>query len=174
MHFYLPLTGAKFSAYFYMDMIIVNLLHIIPTEISQSLFAEDSYGKTDLKVYFKKLIKIISIIIIPAIIINSLFANYILLEFEKEYSDEGFILLKLLLISGIFISINAIGSVIINIKYKIITIKLLNIRIFLEIAHFVRNDKKLKKSVSASSQFLISKFNSFFIFSLLNNEHFGL
>jgi len=100
-----------------MDMIIVNLLHIIPTEISQSLFAEDSYDKTDLKVYFKKSIKIISIIIIPAIIINPLFAIYILLEFEKEYSDEGFIILSLIttaviiLLSVILIKMNLFGVV---------------------------------------------------------------
>jgi len=42
-----------------------------------------------------------------------------LLAFGKEYSHEGFILLKFLSISGIFISINAIGGVILNIKMKI-------------------------------------------------------
>ena len=65
---------------------------------------------------FKKAIKIISIIIIPAIIVIFLFRNYILLAFGKEYSYEGFILLKFLSISGIFISINSIGVAILNIK----------------------------------------------------------
>jgi len=37
----------------------------------------------------------------------------------KKYSEEGFILLKLLSISGIFYSVNAIGSIILNIKHKI-------------------------------------------------------
>ena len=99
-----------------MAMMIANLLYIIPMATSQSLFAEGSYSETELKVYLKKAIKIISIIIIPAIIVTSLFGNYILLAFGKEYSDEGFILLKLLLISGIFILINAIGGAILNIK----------------------------------------------------------
>jgi hypothetical protein len=53
MRFYLPFTGAKFSAYFYMAMMIANFLYIIPIATSQSLFAEDSYGKTDLKVHFR-------------------------------------------------------------------------------------------------------------------------
>ena len=113
------LIGAKFSAYFYMDMMIANLLYIIPIATSQSLFAEGSYSETELKVHLKKAIKIISIIIIPAIIIIFLFGNYILLAFGKEYSYEGFILLKFLSISGIFISINAIGGIILNIKHKI-------------------------------------------------------
>ena len=86
---------------------------------SQSLFAEGSYSELELKVHLKKMIKIISIIIIPAILVTFLFGNYILLAFGKEYSYEGFILLKLLSISGIFISINAIGGVILTIKYRI-------------------------------------------------------
>jgi O-antigen/teichoic acid export membrane protein len=99
--------GAKFSAYFYMDMMITSLLYIIPTATSQSLFAEGSYSETELKVQLKKAIKIISLILIPAILVTFLFGNYILLAFGKKYSYEGFILLKLLSISGIFISINA-------------------------------------------------------------------
>jgi O-antigen/teichoic acid export membrane protein len=121
------LIGAKYSAYFYMDMMIASLLYIIPTATSQSLFAEGSYSETDLKVHLKKVIKIISIIIIPAIIVIFLFGNYILLAFGKEYSDEGFILLKFLSISGIFISINAIGGTILNIKIKIKLLILLNL-----------------------------------------------
>jgi hypothetical protein len=46
--------GAKFSAYFYLDMMIANLLYIIPMATSQSLFAEGSYSERELKVHFKK------------------------------------------------------------------------------------------------------------------------
>src|SRR3989304_712051 len=110
-----------------MDMMIAILLYIIPIATSQSLFAEGSYSETELKMHLKKAIKIISIIIIPAIIVTFLFGNYILLAFGKEYSNEGFILLKLLSISGIFISINAIGGAILNIKHKIKLLILLSL-----------------------------------------------
>ena len=119
---------------------IANLLYIIPTATSQSLFAEGSYGEIELKVHFKKAIKIISIIIIPAIIVIFLFGNYILLAFGKEYSDEGFILLKLLSISGIFIAINAIGSAILNIKQKIklmILLSLISTTVILSLSVFL-------------------------------------
>ena len=131
--------GAKFSAYFYMDMMIASLLYIIPMATSQSLFAEGSYSETELKVHLKKAIKIISIIIIPAILVTFLFGNYILLAFGKEYSDEGFILLKLLSISGIFTSINAIGGAILNIKQKIklmILLSLINTTVILSLSVF--------------------------------------
>jgi len=114
------LIGAKSSAYFYMAMMIAGLLYVVPTATSQSLFAEGSFSETELKIHLKKAIKIISIIIIPAIIIISLFGNYILLAFGKEYSAEGFTLLRFFSISGIFISINSIGATILNIKHKIV------------------------------------------------------
>ena len=133
------IIGAKFSAYFYMDMMIANLLYIIPTATSQSLFAEGSYSETELKVHLKKAIKIISLILIPAILVTFLFGNYILLAFGKKYSSEGFILLKLLSISGIFISINTIGGTILNIKIKIkllILLSLINTTVILSLSVF--------------------------------------
>jgi O-antigen/teichoic acid export membrane protein len=75
MHFSLPFTGAKFSAFFYIYMMIASLLYMIPQTTSQSLFAEGSYNETELKVHLKKAIKIISIIIIPAIIVIFLADN---------------------------------------------------------------------------------------------------
>ena len=119
--------GAKFSAYFYMAMMIANLLYIISSATSQSLFAEGSYNEAELKVHLKKTIEIISILIIPAIIIISLFGNNILLAFGKKYSDEGFILLKFFSISAIFVSINTIGSVILKIQHRITLLILLNL-----------------------------------------------
>jgi O-antigen/teichoic acid export membrane protein len=106
---------------------------------SRSLFAEGPYSETELKMQLKNVIKIISIIIIPAIIVTSLFGNYVLLAFGKEYSYEGFILLKFLSISGIFISINAIGSVILNIKHRIkllILLSLINTTVIFSLSVF--------------------------------------
>ena len=118
--------GAKFSAYFYLDMMIANLLYIIPMAISQSLFAEGSYSERDLKIQLKKAIKIISLLLVPAILITFLFGNYILLAFGKEYSSEGVIFLQILAISGIFLSINHIGNSIFYIKHKIKLIIIVN------------------------------------------------
>jgi len=118
--------GAKFSAYFYMDMMIANLLYVIPFATSQSLFAEGSYGEIELKAQIKKAIKIISIIISPAIIVIFLFGKYILLLFVKEYSSEGVIFLQILAVSGIFLSISYIGNSIFYIKHRIKLMILVN------------------------------------------------
>jgi len=118
--------GAKFSVYFYIDMMIANLLYIIPMATSQSLFAEGSYSGRELKVQLKKAIKIISLILIPAILVTFLFGKYILLAFGKKYSSEGVIFLQILAISGIFLSINYIGNSIFYIKHRIKLMILVN------------------------------------------------
>jgi len=111
--------GAKFSAYFYMDMMVANFLYIIPLAVSQSLFAEGSHNKAELKTHLKKTVKTILLILVPAIIVTFVFGKYILLAFGKQYSSEGFVLLQLLTISGIFLSINYVGNSIFFIKHRI-------------------------------------------------------
>lgn len=118
--------GAKFSAYFYMDMMIANFLYVIPLATSQSLFAEGSYNEKEIREHVKKATRIISIILIPAIILTFLFGKYILLAFGKEYSNEGITFLQILAISGIFVSINYIGNTLFYIKHKIKLIILIN------------------------------------------------
>jgi O-antigen/teichoic acid export membrane protein len=87
------MAPSSYSNHFYRknstgSMIIVSLIYIIPLSISRSLFAEGSYSETELKVQFKKAIKIISLLLVPAILVTFLFRKYILLAFGKEYSDS--------------------------------------------------------------------------------------
>jgi O-antigen/teichoic acid export membrane protein len=163
--------GAKFSAYFYLDMMIANLLYIIPFATSQSLFAEGSYGEIELKVHLKKAIKIISIIIIPAIIVTFLFGKYILLAFGKEYSSEGVIFLQILAISGIFLSINYIGNSIFYIKHRIklvILVNLLGASIILSLSIMLIHQNLLGIGVGwMLGQGIISVIYLFFIKKLL-------
>lgn len=118
--------GGKFTAYFYIDIMIAGLLYIIPSAVSQSLFAEGSYSEKELVIHVKRSLKIISIIMFPAILIIIFFGKFVLLAFGKQYSNEGVILLQLFALSGIFVSINSIGSTILNIKHKIKYLILIN------------------------------------------------
>jgi O-antigen/teichoic acid export membrane protein len=136
--------GSKFSAYFYMDLMVANLLYVIPLATSQSLFAEGSYSETELKVNIYKAIKIILAILSPAIVLSFLFGNYILLAFGKTYTSEGFLLLKMFSLAGFFITINYIGSAVLNIKHKIklnIFINTVNILIIFLLSYLFVNLK---------------------------------
>jgi len=108
-------------------MMIANFLYIIPSAVAQSLFAEGSYSETELKVHLKKAVKIISLILVPAIIATVFFGKYILLVFGKQYSSEGIVFLQLLAISGIFLSINYLGNTVFYIKHKIKSVFLINL-----------------------------------------------
>jgi O-antigen/teichoic acid export membrane protein len=107
------------TAYYYMAMMIVTLLFIIPGATTQSLFAEGSHDENNLKQHIRKAIKIIALILIPAILITVFFGNYILLIFGKNYSKEGLRFLQILAMSGIFVSINSILGTVLRVERKI-------------------------------------------------------
>jgi exosortase/archaeosortase family protein len=107
------------TAYYYMAMMIANLLFIIPNATSNSLFAEGSHNKRSLKKQVKKSAKLIALFMIPAITITVFLGKYILLLFGQKYSQQGYQLLSLLAISGIFMSINAVFTSIFRVKNRI-------------------------------------------------------
>jgi O-antigen/teichoic acid export membrane protein len=111
--------GAKFSAYFYMDMMIATMLFIIPLSVSQSLFAEGSYSEEELKVHLTRAIRLIAMILLPSVLVTVLFGKYILLTFGTQYSSDGILLLQILAISAIFQSIIYIGNAMLLIKHRI-------------------------------------------------------
>lgn len=111
--------GAKFSAFFYMDMMIANMIFIIPQAVSQSLFAEGSYSEAEMGIHLNKSIIIIALILVPIVLITVIFGKYILLVFGKQYSGEGFALLLLLALSAIPIAINSIFGSILRVKHQI-------------------------------------------------------
>lgn len=107
------------TAYYYMAMMIVSLLFIIPGATTQSLFAEGSHNEEELKQHIRKAIKIIASLLIPAILIIILFGHYILLVFGKDYSTEGLRFLQILALSGIFASVNSVYGTILRVNRKI-------------------------------------------------------
>lgn len=112
--------GAKESAYFYIAMMIANLIFIIPIAISQSLFAEGTYDGNLLKKLVFKAFKITLIILLPTVLIIVIFGDYILLAFGKQYSSDAFKLMQLFAISSLFLSMSNISSTILRIKNKLI------------------------------------------------------
>lgn len=111
--------GPAEAGYFYIAMMIANLLFIIPQAITRSMFAEGSYGQLENKKLLRKALKLISIILIPMVVIFMLFGEYILLPFGKVYSSEAFMLLNILLASSIFVSLNYVFGTILNLKNKV-------------------------------------------------------
>ncbi len=119
--------NAETTAYYYIAMMMANLLFVIPQATTNSLFAEGSYDEREFKKQIKKAFKVITLILIPAILFMILFGKYVLMTFGDNYSTEGFIVLELLALSGVFISINCIGGTVFMVKHKIKQLIFINI-----------------------------------------------
>jgi O-antigen/teichoic acid export membrane protein len=100
--------GPKASAYYYIIMMIGNLLYTIPQSVTRSLFAEGSHDEKSLEKNVKKAIKIITMLIVPAIVILLIFGRMILQIFGKTYANDGIVFLYLVVLTGIIISVNSI------------------------------------------------------------------
>lgn len=87
--FILNQLGPKASAFYYIDMMIIAVLYIIPSSISQSLFAEGSFDESQLTKLIFKSLKLNLVILIPAILTILLFGRFVLLLFGKDYSIGG-------------------------------------------------------------------------------------
>ncbi len=115
------------AAYFYVSYMIANLLYVIPFATTQSLFAEGSHDEKNFWPSVIKSLKLIFVLLIPAIIILILLSNFILLFFGKSYSVEGVRFLQLLAISGIPVALNYLGLTILNVKHRMKALLVINI-----------------------------------------------
>ncbi|MFH0904001.1 MAG: hypothetical protein V1854_02270, partial [Methanobacteriota archaeon] len=104
--------GSEEAAYFYVAYSVAELLFMIPNEVSTSLFVEGSHN-LPLKENVLKSVKLILMLLVPALIIIFFFGDKILLLFSKEYSEQSFEMLQLLAISSVFF---AVTSIFISIK----------------------------------------------------------
>lgn len=111
--------GASESAYYYIDLQIASLLYVIPIAATQSLFAESSHDEEALKKHVKKTSLLISLLMIPAILTTIVFGDFVLRVFGVSYAGNGLAYLRLLAITGIFVSINSIGNAVLNIQRRI-------------------------------------------------------
>lgn len=111
--------GPSQAAFFYLDIMIVNLLNIIQYSLNQSLFAEGSNNISELRKNVIKSLKFIYGLLLPAIAGVFLLGGYVLSLFGKEYSVEGIAFLRLMSLTTIFVAINGTLSAILNVKGKV-------------------------------------------------------
>lgn len=119
--------GSKEAAYFYIVMMIGGLLYVIPQATTKSLFAEGSHNEQTIKANIKKSIRIISLLLIPAIIIFLFSGKYILQFFGKSYSSEGLNFLYLITIASIAVSTYYISATLLRIKKNLYALIITNI-----------------------------------------------
>lgn len=97
---------AESVAYYYIAFTIAGLLFSIAGQVSMSLFAEGVHFERKLREIVRKAVKLIFLLLIPAVVLIILFGDYLLLLFGTQYSMEGFNLLRVFAISSIFLAFN--------------------------------------------------------------------
>lgn len=114
--------GAEETAYYYIALMIATALYVIPQATANSLFAEGSHDENSLKKQVKKATKVISLLIIPAIILTAIIGRYVLMIFGETYASEGTALLQILALSGIFVSVNSVYNALQKVRKNILTL----------------------------------------------------
>jgi len=100
------ILSAEMNAYFVIAWAVTSLLFVIPSSISNSLFAEGSNDEKSLQFNCVKSLKLMLLLLLPLTIILFIIADNFLLLFGQNYSDNGANLLRILVISAIPYGVN--------------------------------------------------------------------
>ncbi|MDD4924412.1 MAG: oligosaccharide flippase family protein, partial [Dehalococcoidales bacterium] len=83
------LLGAEANAYFYIGWAVSNVIVMIPSSVTTSLLAEGSYNETQLKTHILRSLKMIFLLLVPAVLIVLLLADKLLWFFGAQYSASA-------------------------------------------------------------------------------------
>ncbi len=110
--------GSASAAYFSMAWTMANLLYVIPSAITNSLLAESSHDIAKQARNVRHAIRILTMILVPAVLVSVIVAPYLLRLFGEQYSTGGTAIFQLLAVSAFFIAGNSIGNTIMNIERR--------------------------------------------------------
>ncbi|UCH51624.1 MAG: hypothetical protein JSV54_02365 [Chloroflexota bacterium] len=115
----LNILGRESNAYFYVALMIGNLLFAIPQSFSRSLFAEGSYSQENIKQNVTRALKLVYLLTIPALILIVAAGKWLLLAFGASYSINGLVLLWLFSCSSLPLGIILVYTSILRVRDKL-------------------------------------------------------
>ena len=120
------LLGGENNAYFYISWSIAALLFAIPNSVAMALFAEGSYRGSSLKHDVMRSLKVMIVLLLPAIVLLLIAGGKVLLLFGNEYSLAGEKLLWILSPSAIPMAVNVVYIGIARVRKRLKDIILLS------------------------------------------------
>jgi O-antigen/teichoic acid export membrane protein len=118
--------GAAAAGYYYLAYMMANVLFSIAYAVSQSLFAEGSYGERELIQLAKRALLFLAATVIPASIILGGAGPFVLDIFGKTYGSNARDVVMILAATGPFLAINVLGNVILSIEKKLKTLSVVS------------------------------------------------
>lgn len=113
------LLGAELNAYFYIAWAIGGVLGVIPSAASMALFAEGSYEQERLGINIWRSLKMILLLLVPAVVLILAFADKILLLFGIAYSENATTLVRILAICSLPLAVNIVYLAIKRVEKKL-------------------------------------------------------
>jgi O-antigen/teichoic acid export membrane protein len=113
------LLGADLNAYFYIAWAIGGVLSVIPGAASISLFAEGSYEQERLGISVWRSLKMILLLLVPAVMLVLAFADRLLLFFGTAYAENATTLVRILAVSSLPLAINTVYLAIKRVEKKL-------------------------------------------------------
>jgi len=111
--------GDAAAGYYYLAFMMANLLFTIAYAVSQSLFAEGSYGEIGLRKLVRRSVIILGGIMIPASLLLALLGPQILKLFGDHYSANSYRLILTLAASGIPVAAYVVGGTLLRITKQV-------------------------------------------------------
>ena len=113
------ISSPENTAYYAVAMSYASLLFSIPIAICNSLFAEGSTNEQEILKLTMKAVRLICMLLIPAITALLVFGEYALLLFGAEYARHSTYLLSLLALSSIFVALNTVCWTLLNLIQRV-------------------------------------------------------
>lgn len=108
--------GSAQAAFFALAWTMVNLLYVVPTSFAQSLLAESSHNPARQKNHMFQVIKFLTIILTPLIVLAVFIAPYLLKVFGNQYSMGSTKIFQILAAGTFFVAINALANTRLNVR----------------------------------------------------------
>jgi O-antigen/teichoic acid export membrane protein len=121
------LLGAKLNAIYYIAYTIASLLFFIPLGVGNALFAEGSSVEESLNSIIKRAAFINTLLVVPGVLLEIVFAPFILGFFGHGYSEQGVAVLRVLALSALFLAVAYPSGSILNIKHKLSSLIMVNV-----------------------------------------------
>ena len=110
--------GESSVAFFSMAWTMANLLYIVPLAVMQSLLAEASHNPEKKHEHIGRTIKLLALVLVPAVALAVLVAPFVLRLFGAQYQHHATAIFQLFALATFFVASSTVGSTVLNIERK--------------------------------------------------------
>ena len=123
--------GVTLNAYFYITWMMGSAFFMVSPSVSQAVFAEGVRARSDLSTVVSKALRVVAIILAPAMVLMVVGGRFILGLFGSSYAAAGYGLLILLAISAIPDAVSNVAVAVFRVTGRLAYSTVLNLGILL-------------------------------------------